>query len=63
MKNSLLSTLAMTVAALGLSGCVIGTAAAEKARAVINDLPKIRELQTLFRDLYRANPVLVRASR
>jgi peptide-methionine (S)-S-oxide reductase len=30
---------------------------------VINDLPKIRELEQLFPDLYRADPVLVRASR
>jgi peptide-methionine (S)-S-oxide reductase len=30
---------------------------------VINDLPKIRELERLFPDLYRAEPVLVRASR
>jgi peptide-methionine (S)-S-oxide reductase len=30
---------------------------------VINDLPKIRELERLFPDLYRADPVLVRASR
>ncbi len=30
---------------------------------VINDLPKVRELERLFPDLYRANPVLVRAAR
>jgi peptide-methionine (S)-S-oxide reductase len=30
---------------------------------VINDLPKVRELERLFPDLYRADPVLVRASR
>ena len=30
---------------------------------VINDLPKIHELERLFPDLYRADPVLVRASR
>ena len=30
---------------------------------VINDLPKIRELERLFPDLYRPKPVLVRASR
>jgi peptide-methionine (S)-S-oxide reductase len=30
---------------------------------VINDMPKIRELERLFPDRYRANPVLVRASR
>jgi peptide-methionine (S)-S-oxide reductase len=30
---------------------------------VINDLPKIRELERLFPDRYRADPVLVRASR
>jgi len=30
---------------------------------VINDMPKIRELERLFPDRYRADPVLVRASR
>jgi peptide-methionine (S)-S-oxide reductase len=30
---------------------------------VINDLPKIRELERLFPDLYRKDPVLVRAAR
>lgn len=29
---------------------------------VYNDLPKVRQLQRLFPDLYRANPVLVAAT-